>query len=141
MLTRMRSPGVTVCAGALALSLATAAAAQSERFRGGFTGQDMLAFCKAATDDPIKDFERGICIGFIDGFAAGRHVGDTWHAFHHREEKLEEVHGHLCVPGDTSRTRIARIYVAYLEKNADKLKWNAGVLLEGALREAFPCPK
>lgn len=123
------------------LALSSMAQAQSERFLGGFTGEDMLVFCKAANDDPIKDFERGICAGFIDGFAAGRHVGDTWHAFHHREEKLDEVHGHLCLPSDINRSRIAQIYVRYMEQNSDKLKWNAGVLLEGALREAFPCPQ
>ncbi|MEX0959254.1 MAG: Rap1a/Tai family immunity protein [Burkholderiales bacterium] len=123
------------------LTLSSMAQGQAERFRGGFNGADMLVFCKAANDDPIKDFERGICTGFIDGFAAGRHVGDTWHAFHHREEKLDEVHGHLCVPSDISRSRIAQIYVRYMEQNSDRLKWNAGVLLESALREAFPCPQ
>lgn len=135
----MKTAGLILAAALF--SLAPATENQAQRFRGNFTGQDMLVFCKAATDDPIKDFERGICTGFIDGFGAGRHVGDTWHAFHHREEKLDEVHGHLCVPADLSRTQIALVYVRYLEQNEDKLKWNAGVLLESALREVFPCPK
>ena len=108
-------------------------------FRGGFTGAEMLQHCRAEETDPVKDFGRGICIGFIDGFAAGHYTGETYHAFHHRDEKIDEIYGHLCIPDTVNRGQLARTFVQFLEKNPDKLKLPAGLVLEDALREAFPC--
>ena len=108
-------------------------------FRGGFTGEEMLQHCKAEDKDPVKDFGRGICIGFIDGFAAGHYIGETYHAFHHRDEKIDEIFGHLCIPDTLNRGQLARAFVQFLEKNRDKGKLPAGLALEDALREAFPC--
>jgi len=107
--------------------------------RGGFTGEEMLQHCQAEEKDPVKDFGRGICIGFIEGFAAGHYVGETYHAFHHRDEKIDEIYGHLCIPDSVSRGQLARTFVQFLTKNRDKLKLPAGLALEDALREAFPC--
>ena len=89
----------------------------------------------------IQDFGRGICTGFLDGFAAGHFVAETWHGFHHRDEKIDDIFGHLCVPDGTTRGQLARVFVQFLEKNPERLKLPAGLLLEDALREAFPCPK
>ena len=108
-------------------------------FRGGFTGEEMLLHCRAEEKDPVKDFGRGICIGFIDGFAAGHYIGETYHAFHHRDEKIDDIYGHLCIPDTVNRGQLARTFVQFLEKNPDKLKLPAGLVLEDALREAFPC--
>ena len=108
-------------------------------FRGGFTGEEMLQHCKAEEKDPVKDFGRGICIGFIDGFAAGHYIGETYHAFHHRDEKIDDIFGHLCIPDTLNRGQLARTFVQFLEKNRDKGKLPAGLVLEDALREAFPC--
>ena len=108
-------------------------------FRGGFTGEEMLHHCKAEEKDPVKDFGRGICIGFIDGFAAGHYVGETYHAFHHREEKIDDIFGRLCIPDTVNRGQLARTFVQFLEKNPEKLKLPAGLVLEDALRDAFPC--
>ena len=108
-------------------------------FRGGFTGAEMLQHCKAEEKDPVKDFGRGICIGFIDGFAAGHYVGETYHAFHHRDEKIDDMYGHLCIPDTVNRGQLASTFVRFLEKNPEKLKLPAGLVLEDALREAFPC--
>ena len=108
-------------------------------FRGGFTGEEMLNHCRAEEKDPVKDFGRGVCIGFIDGFVAGRYTGDTYHAFHHREEKIDDIYGHLCVPDSVNRGHLAITFVQYLERNPEKLKLPAGLVLEDALREAFPC--
>ena len=108
-------------------------------FRGGFTGEEMLGHCRAEEKDPVKDFGRGICIGFIDGFAAGHYVGETYHAFHHREEKIDDIYGHLCLPDSVNRGQLVRTFVQFLEKNPDKLKLPAGLVLEDALRDAFPC--
>lgn len=125
-----------------ALLLAQAAAqAQEGMFRGGFSGQDMLGHCKETGEGPVRDFSRGICAGYIDGFAAGHHMGDTWHAFHHRDEKLDQIYGRLCIPPKTTLGHLSRIFVEYLERHPDKLRLPAGLLLEDALREAFPCPK
>jgi len=110
-------------------------------FQGKFTGEEMLAHCKAADKDPIQDFGRGICTGFLDGFAAGHFVAETWHGFHHRDEKMDDIVGHLCVPDGTTRGQLVRVFVQFLEKNAERLKLPAGLLLEDALRESFPCPK
>ena len=121
--------------------LAAVPAGAAPWLQGRFTGEEMLAHCKAADKDPIQDFGRGICAGFIDGFAAGHVVAETWHGFHHRDEKMPDIFGHLCVPESTTRGQLARVFVQFLEKNPEKLKLPAGLLLEDALRDAFPCPK
>jgi len=108
-------------------------------FRGGFTGAEMLQHCRAEDKDPVKDFGRGVCIGFIDGFAAGHYAGETYHAFHHRDEKIDDIYGHLCIPDTVNRGQLARTFVQFLEKNPEKLKLPAGLALEDALRDAFPC--
>jgi Rap1a immunity proteins len=108
-------------------------------FRGGFSGEEMLNHCRAEEQDPVKDFGRGICIGFIDGFAAGHYIGETYHAFHHRDEKIDDIFGHLCIPDTVNRGQLARTFVQFLTKNPEKLKLPAGLVLEDALREAFPC--
>jgi len=120
---------------------AAAPAGAAPWFQGKFTGEEMLAHCKAPDKDPIQDFGRGICTGFLDGFAAGHFVAETWHGFHHRDEKIDDIFGHLCVPDGTTRGQLARVFVQFLEKNPERLKLPAGLLLEDALREAFPCPK
>ena len=108
-------------------------------FRGGFTGEEMLSHCRAEEKDPVKDFGRGICIGFIDGFVAGHFVAETYHAFHHREEKIDDIYGHLCVPDTVTRGQLAKVFVQFLEKTPAKLKLPAGLVLEDALRDAYPC--
>ena len=107
--------------------------------KGSFTGAEMLKYCKVSSDDSVRDFERGVCTGFIDGFAAGHHAAELWHAFHHRDENIDNIFGHLCVPKDTNRTALVTLFVRYLEKHPDNLDWSAGLLLESALREAYPC--
>lgn len=109
-------------------------------FSGGFTAEEMLGHCRAEEKDPVKDFGRGVCIGFLDGFAAGHHVAETYHAFHHRDEKLDDIYGHLCIPETVNRGQLARAFVQFLEKNPAKLKLPAGLVLEDALRDAFVCP-
>jgi hypothetical protein len=108
-------------------------------FRGGFTGEEMLNHCRAEEKDPVKDFGRGICIGFIDGFVAGHFSAETFHAFHHREEKIDEIYGHLCIPDTVNRGQLAKVFVMFLERNPLKAKLPAGLILEDALRDAFPC--
>ncbi len=108
-------------------------------FRGGFSGEEMLNHCRAEEKDPVKDFGRGICIGFIDGFVAGHFVAETYHAFHHREEKIDDIYGHLCVPDTVTRGQLAKVFVQFLEKTPGKLKLPAGLVLEDALRDAYPC--
>lgn len=113
-----------------------------QSFRGGFTGEDMLTACKAvAIEDPVRDFEKGICRGFIDGFFAGHYAAELWHAFHHRNESLDSIFGRMCVPKNVNRNAIAVVFVKYLESHRENIKWNAGLLLESAMREAFPCPE
>ena len=101
------------------------------------TGKQASSAFDAITS--VRDFERGVCTGFIDGFAAGHHAAELWHAFHHRDEDIDNIYGHLCVPKDANRTAMVTLFVRYLEKNSDKLKWSAGLLLESALREGYPC--
>lgn len=114
-------------------------AADDVYLKGNFTGEQMLNYCKVASDNAARDFERGVCTGFIDGFAAGHHAAELWHAFHHRDENIDDIFGHLCVPKDTNRTSLVALYVRYLEKHPDKLQWGAGLLLESALIDAYPC--
>jgi hypothetical protein len=110
-------------------------------FLGTFTGKEMLTACRAVGVDSVNDFERGICRGFVEGFVAGRYVGDTSHALHHRDEKFDQIPGRLCIPKDINKVALAIVFVQYLDKNPDKQAWNAGLLLEAALQESFPCPK
>ena len=126
---------------AMLLPTAYCVAAGNDYLQGNFTGAEMLKYCKATNDDSVRDFERGICTGFIDGFAAGHHAAELWHAFHHREETIDNIYGHLCVPRDTNRTALVTMYVRYLENHRDNLNWNAGLLLEAAFRDAYPCEK
>jgi hypothetical protein len=136
----MKTAALSLACTLLAIFLVSESAAAW--FRGGFTGAEMLQHCKAEEKDPVKDFGRGICIGFIDGFVAGHYVAETYHAFHHREEKIDDIYGHLCIPDTAKRGQIVRAFVLYMEKkaNQEKLKLPAGLVLEDALRDAFPCP-
>lgn len=135
-----RGPVAAALLAALLLSQVPVQA-QDSAFRGGFSGQDMLGHCKETGEGPVRDFSRGICAGYIDGFAAGHHMGDTWHAFHHRDEKLDQIYGRLCIPPKTTLGQMTRVFVDFLERHPDKLRLPAGLLLEDAFREAFPCPK
>jgi hypothetical protein len=54
---------------------------------------------------------------------------------------MDDIFGHLCVPDGTTRGHLARVFVQFLERNPEKLKLPAGLLLEDALRESFLCPK
>ena len=121
------------------LLVVSSAHAEETYLWGNFTGEEMLKFCRIANNDSVRDFERGICTGFIDAFAAGHYAAELLHAFHHRDEKIDDIYGHLCVPKSANRVTLEAIFVRYLESHADKLKWNAGLLLENALREAYPC--
>lgn len=126
--------------GTMSIS-ARGTAADNVYLKGNFTGQEMLKYCKVASDNSARDFERGVCTGFIDGFAAGHHAAELLHAFHHRSENIDNIFGHLCVPKDTNRTSLVALFVRYLEGHPDKLGWSAGLLLESALKEAYPCEK
>lgn len=121
------------------LTTSVAIAADDAYLKGSFTGAEMLKYCKVSSDDSVRDFERGVCTGFIDGFAAGHHAAELWHAFHHRDENIDNIYGHLCVPRDANRTALVTLFVRYLENHPDNLDWGAGLLLESALREAYPC--
>ena len=121
------------------LPITDGTAADGVYLKGNFTGEEMLKYCKVANDDSVRDFERGVCTGFIDGFAAGHHAAELWHAFHHRDETIDNIYGLLCVPNDTNRTALVAMFVRYPESHRDNLGWNAGLLLESALREAYPC--
>ncbi len=122
------------------MSLGTHAIADDELYlKGNFSGEEMLKYCRVASDDSVRDFERGVCTGFIDGFAAGHHAAELWHAFHHRDENIDAIFGNLCVPKDASRTALVALFVRYMDKHPDKLQWSAGLLLEGALMEAYAC--
>ena len=140
--SRLTRATVGLAIAAALLVAARAVPAADEWLQGRSTGEEMLRYCKSlTTDDPVRDFEKGVCTGFIDGFAAGHRAAELWHVFHHREEKIENVFGHLCVPKDANRAALAIVFVRYLEAHRDKLQWNAGLLLESALRESFPCPE
>mgnify|MGYP001811672306 CR=1 FL=1 len=130
---------IASCCLIMLLSLSNSIAAGDAYLKGNFTGEEMLKYCKVASDESVRDFERGICTGFIDGFAAGHHAAELWHAFHHRDENIDSIYGHLCVPNDVNRTALVAVFVRYLENHLDNLDWNAGLLLESALREAYPC--
>jgi hypothetical protein len=138
----MNSPRITLAAATglvMSLMLVSGAASAEKYLKGRFTGEEMLKYCKATVNEPVRDFERGVCIGFIDGFLAGHHAAGLWHALHHREESINDVFGQLCVPTSANRTELAELFVKYLEARPNKREWNAGTLLEAALSAAYPC--
>ncbi len=137
--SRLRSATFWLALLALMSISARGTAADDVYLQGNFTGEEMLKYCKVASDDSVRDFERGVCTGFIDGFAAGHHAAELWHAFHHRGENIDKIFGYLCVPKDTNRTALVTMFVRYLQAHPDKLGWGAGLLLESALSEAYPC--
>ena len=138
---RSRLAFTAICLSMFCLSLADSVADDGVYLRGSFTGAEMLRYCKVASDDSVRDFERGVCTGFIDGFTAGHYAAELWHAFHHRDEDIDSIYGRLCVPKDVKRAALVAVFVRYLENNRDNLDWGAGLLLETALREAYPCPE
>src|SRR5690606_41790550 len=90
----------------LLLSALPAGVSAAGWYRGGFTGKEILEHCKESLNtDPVKDFNRGICAGFIDGFSAGHVLSQTYHAFHHRDERLVGTYGDRCGPENTRRGR------------------------------------
>ncbi|MFN0038730.1 MAG: Rap1a/Tai family immunity protein [Burkholderiales bacterium] len=105
-----------------------------------FTGKEMLGYCSELEKDLQKDFERGICVGFLDGFVSGHRVAETYHAFHHREENIDNVFGRLCLGPKVNRAQLAKTFNRYMGRFPQKLTDPAGLLLEEALREAYPCP-
>jgi hypothetical protein len=124
-------------AGAL---MAAAPAAALPWLQGKFTGEEMLAHCKATDKDPMQDFGRGICTGFIDGFAAGHFAAETWHGFHHRDERWTTFWTSVRAGRNDPRP-VGPGFRAVPGKASGKLKLPAGLLLDDALRESFPCPK
>ena len=105
-----------------------------------FTGKEMAGYCSELGKDLQKDFERGICVGFLDGFISGHRVAETYHAFHHREENIDNVFGRLCLGPKVNRAQLAKTFNRYTERFPQKLNDPAGLVLEEALREAYPCP-
>jgi hypothetical protein len=65
----------------------------------------------------------GRCLGYLAGFAdaAGERFG-------------------FCVKGTTTGT-LARVYVAYMDKNPKLFDEPESVTVDFALADAYPCPK
>jgi hypothetical protein len=67
--------------------------------------------------------DAGVCIGFLTGFV----------------EAARERFG-FCVK-DTTINTLARVYVAYMDKNPKLFDENEGITVSLALVDAYPCPK
>jgi hypothetical protein len=93
-------------------------------------GSYLLPKCKALLRSidheqaQVGDGLDGIyCLGFVSGFVAG---------LNNDEDKV-------CAVGAVPNT-IARVYVAYMEKNPKLLDTTSNIGLYFALKESYPCP-
>ncbi len=92
-------------------------------------GQHLFRACQAVIrtiDDPnapMSDFAAGsLCVGYIDGFTDG----------------LEMAGRGLCLSGANLGT-MARVYVAFMEKNPKLLDVEQSAGLAKSLMDSYPC--
>ena len=114
----------------LAMLMASPARAfDGETLRGACN--DVIKYQQNKTDKSVSRLNVGICYGFISGVINNHKV-----MFQYR--KVQKL---FCTPENKSNAEIAKIYVKYLDAHPENLQMNGALLLDAALKEAYPCPK
>lgn len=116
----------------LSAMLATNAAAQTPVPRQTMA-RDVLAACSAGLDprpEPGAEIQRGLCGGYLIGFAAGYDQANTsgpplWCPPAKRRPSLEQM---------------ARAFTLYMQQHPEQLQEGLGAVIPPALRSAWPCP-
>lgn len=104
-----------------------------------FNGEQLLGYCTdvikyqqdKSDKSPSRFYNMGLCYGFISGVVNNHKI-----MFQYR--KVPKL---FCTPEQITIAEIAVIFVKDLEKNPQNLQINGALLLDGALKDAFPCPK
>ncbi len=109
------------------------------------TGQDVLTHCKRFTEgargSAISEVANATSCGwFVHGVVAGLDMGAAVAA--------EKVYGTLdtyerlmafCTPDGVKMGQTVRVVVKYLENHPERLHEHVPLLINEALKEAFPC--
>src|SRR5210317_2065525 len=106
-----------------------ARAFDGETLRGACN--DVIKYQQNKTDKSVSRLNVGICYGFISGVINNHKV-----MFKYR--KVQKL---FCTPENQSNAEIAKIYMKYLDAHPENLQMNGALLLDAALKEAYPCPK
>ena len=103
-----------------------------------FNGEKLHGYCSAVikyqqdkSDKSVSKLDMGFCYGFISGVVNNHKV----------MFKYRKVPKLFCTPEDVTIAEIAKTFVKYLDANPDNLPANGALLLDAALKEAYPCPK
>jgi hypothetical protein len=96
------------------------------------TGIELYQSCKAKT----QSVEDAACNSYIDGFVDGMYIGFL---------AAKKDASLFCPPNEGIPIQVRRLLVEkYLREQAslhpDKLHQGAGLLIAGALMDAYPCP-
>jgi len=96
-------------------------------------GNQLLTNCRSAVDQIDKRggdrFEAGVCLGYVSG---------TFQTLINNDEKGRN----LCTPPEgITGWQLVRVVELYLRNNPELLHLTDSVLIERALRKAYPCTK
>lgn len=95
------------------------------------TGNDLINACRIVASGSVpnadSNFQAGICLGEIEAL--------NWLAPGANDPNLRS-----CVPAEVTSQQLARVAVAYLDHNPDRLREEFQGLALEALAHAWPCP-
>jgi hypothetical protein len=106
-----------------------ARAFDGETLRGACN--DVIKYQQNKSDKSVSRLNVGICYGFISGVINN-------HKVMYKYRKVQKL---FCTPENQSNAEIAKIYVKYLDAHPENLQMNGALLLDAALKDAYPCPK
>jgi len=104
----------------------------------GLDGNELLNFCtEAIKESGIKDtFKEAYCGGYI----AGYYESNTMYQTFRDEPNVSEMLS-ICVPKGVLLGQLILVVVNYLKNHPEKLHLDRRILVQVALKEAFPCKK
>ena len=124
---------IGACAGVL-LMLASAVTAQSSRTSSTAyfkIGEDLQAACygTAAGEEHSNTAEYLLCLGYLQAVVDTDATMTEWGT----AERL------ACVPQGATSSELRRVFLAWLAKRPDHLRFSAASLALAAFAEAWPC--
>lgn len=131
----MRSMGyaATVLAGAFTLLIAPLGYAHQ-----GWIGNDLKSICDAFAKEvatrqggKAEALATGQCWGYVEGVIEGTAVTSL----------ITNQRGYpYCLPAGTTGLQEVNVVVKYMNAHPEHLHWPAGLVINTALKSAFPCP-
>jgi Rap1a immunity proteins len=104
------------------------AAAQEDTQSGNFFIAPCRVVASGATPKDDDLFLAGVCVGRIEALA--------WGATGFRDEPIRS-----CRPGAVTDVQLAKVVVAYMDRNPARLHEPFNGLVLEALAKAWPCPR